>query len=193
MIEMLIEKMNSLSPMSKPLVKRLKGMGKTASYKAGEFLLEDGEVCTRACLIVKGLTRSFYFNDGIEITSRFMLEGDIVTSWMSYYTQSPSIEHIQAFEDTDVAFLDYADVKKLLVEYPEFNKNVRCQVEYAFFRSEQRTQMLRYHKAEEKYKLFLQYHPTLQNRVSQKHIATYLGITEETLSRIRSKVLRNGK
>jgi CRP-like cAMP-binding protein len=193
MIETLIEKLNSLSPISESIVTTLGRIARTATYKAGEYLLKEGQVCTRACLIVKGLTRSFYINKGIEITSRFMTEGDIVTSWMSYYTQSQSIENIQAYEDTDVAYLNYEDVKKLLLDYPEFNKNVRCQVEYAFFRAEQRTQMLRYHNAEEKYKLFLEYHPTLLNRVSQKHIATYLWITEETLSRIRKKILRNSK
>jgi CRP-like cAMP-binding protein len=191
MIEPLIEKLNSLSPMSEAMADKVRSVTKIKTYSAGDFVLKEGDTCTRACLIVKGLTRSFYINDGVDITSRFMEEGYIVTAWPSYYTQNPGNEFIQAVEDTTLACLSYTDIQRLYTDFPEFNIIGRKQVEYAFYLAEQRTQMLRKHTAEEKYKFFITNHPTLLQRVALKHIATYLGMSEETLSRVRSKFHRN--
>lgn len=191
MVEKLIEKLNSLSPMGEELIAKVKSLVKIMKYQAGDYILKEGDVCNKACLIVKGLTRSFYINEEKDITSRFMEEGNIVTSWPSYYIQQPGNEFIEAIEDTTVACLDYISVQKLYAEFQEFNTIGRRQVEYAFFLSEQRTQMLRKHTAQEKYEFFITNHPTLLQRVPLKHIATYLGMTEETLSRVRKKHYRN--
>ena len=187
MIEKMVEKLNSLSPMSEEFAGKVRTLAKIVTYRAGDFLLKEGQVCDKACLVAKGLTRSFYVNEGLDITSRFMEEGFIVTSWPSYYTQKPGNEFIEAAEDTTLVCLGYNDIQQLYIDFPEFNIIGRRQVEYAFHLAEQRTQMLRKHTAEEKYKFFLDHHPTLLQRVSLKHIATYLGMSQETLSRVRSK------
>lgn len=85
-----------------------------------------------------------------------------------------------------LACVHYDDIQKLYDEFPEFNIIGRRQVEYSFYLSELRTRMLRKHTAEEKYKFFMDNHPTLLQRVPLKNIATYLGMNEETLSRVRS-------
>jgi CRP/FNR family transcriptional regulator, anaerobic regulatory protein len=191
MIEILIEKLNSLSPMSKELEGTIRSLAKITTYRAGDLILREAEICNGACLVVKGLTRSFYINEGLDITSRFMEEGFIVTSWPSYYTQKPGNEFVEALEETTLGCLSYSDIQQLYIDFPEFNIVGRKQVEYAFYLAEQRTQMLRKHTAEEKYKFFLDNHPTLLQRVSLKHIATYLGMNHETLSRVRSKFHRH--
>ena len=190
MIEKLIGKLNMLHPMSSSLTEEIRSLAKIINYSAGEIILKENQVCDRISLVVKGLTRSYYINEGKDITSRFMEEGFIVTSWVSYYTQKPGNEFIEALEDTTLACIDYADIQKLYSDFPGSNTIGRKQVEYAFFLSEQRTQMLRRHTAEEKYKFFLDNHSNLLQRVSLKHIATYLGMTEETLSRVRSRFHR---
>jgi CRP-like cAMP-binding protein len=187
MIEILIEKLNSLSPMSDELANKIRSLAKIVTYKAGDLILREGDTCTRACLVVKGLTRSFYLNEGMDITSRFMEEGFIVTSWPSYYTQKPGNEFIEAVEDTVLACIYHSDTHQLYIDYPESNIIGRKQTEYAFYLAEQRTQLLRRNSAEEKYKAFLDYHPNLLQRVSLKHIASYLGMNHETLSRVRTK------
>lgn len=190
MVDKLIEKLRSLAPMSELLSDKIRSVAKIVNYKAYEVILREGQVCSMACLVVKGLTRSYYMNEGKDITSRFMEEGYIITSWPSYYTQKPGNEYIEALEDTTLACIDYADSQKIFADFPESNIIGRRQVEYAFYLAEQRTQMLRKHTAEEKYKFFLDNHYSLMQRVSLKHIATYLGINEETLSRVRSKFHR---
>ena len=191
MIEKLIDRLNSLSPMSEALSERIRTLTKIETYPAGSFILKEGQVCNKACMIIKGLARSFYINEGKDITSRFMDEGFIITSWISYYTQKPGNEFIEAVEDTILACIEYNDIQKTYSTFPESNIIGRKQTEYAFYLSEQRTQMLRKHTAEEKYKFFLDNHPTLLQRLSLKHIATYLGMNEETLSRVRTKYHKN--
>lgn len=187
MIEVLLEKLNKLHPLGPELTNRVSSITKIVTYPAGDFILKESQVCKEACLVVKGLARSYYINEGRDITSRFMDEGFIITSWISYYTQQPGNEFIEAVEETTVSCINYTDIQKLYVDFPEFNIIGRRQAEYGFYLAEQRTQILRKHTAEEKYKFFLDTHPTLLQRVSLKHIATYLGMNEETLSRVRTK------
>ena len=192
MIDKLLDRLNALYKMSEPLSERVNGLARITEHKAGSFILKEGQTCNDASLVVSGLVRSYYINEDKDITSRFMDEGFIVTSWISYYTRQPGNEFIEAIEDTTLVSLSYNNIQLLYKEFPEFNIVGRKQVEYAFFLSEQRTQLLRKHTAEEKYKFFLDNHPTLLQRVSLKHIATYLGMNEETLSRVRSRYHKKG-
>lgn len=187
MISVLLEKLNKFHPLSKDLTERILSVTKTITHPAGDYILKEGQVCDKACLVVKGLARSYYINEGRDITSRFMDEGFIITSWISYYTQQPGNEFIEALEETILACINYSDIQKLYSDFPEFNIVGRKQAEYSFYLAEQRTQILRKHTAEEKYKFFLEHHPSLLLRVSLKNIASYLGMNEETLSRVRSK------
>ena len=187
MIEKLIEHLNTISPMSETLAEKIRSVAKVTSYKKGEFILREGQVCDKANVIVKGLVRFYYINDGKDITSRLFEEGFIISSWLSYYTQKPSNEFIEAAEDTILVGIGYNAIEKIYKEFPEANIIGRRGTEYAYYLSELRTQMLRQHTAEEKYKYFLDNHPTLLQRVPLKHIASYLGMNEATLSRVRSK------
>lgn len=190
MIEPLLERLNKFHPLSAALTERISSATKMVTYHAGDYILKEGQVCNKACLVIKGLARSYYIKEDKDITSRFMDEGFIITSWISYYTQQPGNEFIEALEETTLACINYSDIQKMYTDFPEFNIVGRKQAEYGFFMAEQRTQILRKHTAEEKYKFFLSNHPTLLQRVALKHIATYLGMNEETLSRVRSKFHR---
>lgn len=122
-----------------------------------------------------------------------MDEGFIITSWVSYYQQQPGDEYIEAMEDTTLACIRYNEIQQLYKEYPQFNIVGRKQTEYSLYLAEMRTRMLRKHTAEEKYNFFQEQHPDLIIRVPLKHIATYLGMNEETLSRIRGRYRKTGK
>ncbi len=187
MIEKLITRLNALYPMGEELTGRIRDITKITTYPKKTILLKEGDTNNYACMVVNGLVRAYYLNEGKDITSRLMDEGFIITSWISFYTRKPGNEFLETQEDTVLACVHYNDIQKLYAEFPEFNIIGRKQVEYSFYLSELRTQMLRKHTAEEKYKFFIDNHPKLVTRVSMKHIATYLGMNEETLSRVRSK------
>lgn len=187
MIEKLVARLNGLYPMSEALTERIREIAKISKHPKKTILLKDGDINNDICMVISGLVRSYYINEGKDITSRFMDEGFIITSWISFYTRKPGNEFIETQEDTVLACVHYNEIQKLYDEFPEFNIIGRKQVEYSFYMSELRTRMLRKHTAEEKYKFFLDNHANLMQRVSLKHIATYLGMNEETLSRVRSQ------
>ena len=193
MIDKLLERLMAMHKMGEPLIERIKEVTRFSTYPKKTYLLRDGQVCDKACMVVSGLARAYYINEDKDITSRFMDEGFIITSWISYYHQQPGDEFIEALEETTLACISYNDIQQLYKDYPEFNIVGRKQTEYSLYTSELRTRMLRKHTAEEKYVFFLEQHPDLMNRVSLKYIATYLGMNEETLSRIRSKYRKVGK
>jgi CRP/FNR family transcriptional regulator, anaerobic regulatory protein len=192
MIEKLLERLNALHPLDEVVIERIKEITQIAEYPKKTFLLRGGQICDKACMVVKGLARAYYINEDRDITSRFMDEGFIITSWISYYNQQPGDEFIEAVEDTTLACIRYTDIQQLYKDYPQFNIVGRKQTEYSLYTSEMRTRMLRKHTAEEKYAFFLKQHPDLINRVSLKYIATYLGMNEETLSRTRNKFRKPG-
>jgi CRP-like cAMP-binding protein len=187
MIEKLVARLNSMNPLSEVLADRIRSIARVTHYSKGEFILREGEICDTASMIITGFVRFYYINEGKDITSRLLEEGFIISSWLSYYKQQPSNEFIEAAEDTSLVSIGYDAIQKVYSEFPESNIIGRKETEYAFYLSERRTQMLRKHTAEEKYKYFLDNHPTLLQRVPLKHIASYLGMDEATLSRVRSK------
>jgi CRP-like cAMP-binding protein len=185
--KLFIQRLEKLHPLDDVLREKVAAVTNITDYPAGKYILKAGQVCDRACMVASGLLRSFYIREDKEITSRLMDEGYIATSWISFYTQKPGNEYIQALEDTVILSISYTDIQRLYIEFPEFNTIGRKQVEYSFLLAEQRTQMLRKHTAEEKYQYFLDNHPTLMQRVPLRQIATYLGMDEATLSRVRGK------
>lgn len=187
MIENLIARLNGLHPMSEELTQKIMSITRITSHSKKTILLKEGEINNHICMVISGLVRSYYLNEEKEITSRLMDEGFIITSWISFYTRKPGNEFLETIEDTTLACVHYNDIQKLYDEFPEFNIIGRKQVEYSFYMSELRTRMLRKHTAEEKYRFFLENHPNLLQRVALKHVATYLGMNEETLSRVRSQ------
>lgn len=161
-------------------------------YPKKTILLKEGQVANYACFIIKGLARAFYIDGDKETTRLFMDEGFIITSWVSFQTRTPANENIETLEDSTLACIHYRDLQRLYKEFAEFNINGRLMVEHFWVRSEQRTFMLRKHTAEEKYEFFIQQYPNIYQRVSQRYIATFLGMKEETLSRVRAKALKKG-
>jgi CRP/FNR family transcriptional regulator, anaerobic regulatory protein len=193
MIEPMLQKFESLYPLSEDLRDRLQQIISVKEYPKKSCLLQEGHVADHACFVLKGLARAYYVSDGREVTSRFMDEGFIITSWLSFYTRKPGYEIIETLEDSVLGCVNYDDLQKLYADFLEFNVIGRKLTEYFFFLAEQRTQMLRKHTADEKYQFFLAQHPDLLQRVQLKYIATYLGMSEETLSRTRAKGIKGVK
>jgi CRP-like cAMP-binding protein len=115
-----------------------------------------------------------------------MKEGDVIVSVESFFDQTVSNENIQALEDSILHYISYRDLQYAYREYPEFNFIGRILTEKYYKMSEKRIYSLRMQRAFEKYHNLIDHFPQLVQRVPCRHIASYLGITEETLSRIRA-------
>ncbi|MEJ7767440.1 MAG: Crp/Fnr family transcriptional regulator [Chitinophagaceae bacterium] len=149
------------------------------------FLLKQGKVCKHIHFIQKGLARCFYIKDDKEVSSWFMKEGDVIISVESFFKQQPSYESIQALEECELLCLTYDKLQTMFHQFPEFNFIGRVLTEKYYTLSEQRLYSLRMQRANERYAFLMHHYPELIQRVPSTYIASYLGITLETLSRIK--------
>lgn len=182
----LLAYLNSIHPLSQKTMDYLVEHLKRTEVSKKKFILKQGRVCYSIYFVKEGLLRCFYIKNDKEINSWFMNEGDVIISVESFFDQTPGFENIQALEDSILYYIDYNELQYLYNNCPEFNFVGRALVEKYYKLSEQRLYSLRMQKAVEKYRFLMNNFPHIIQRVPSKYIASYLGITEETLSRIRA-------
>lgn len=161
---------------------------KTKHLRRKEILLKKGEICNNIYFIEKGLLRCYYEKNDEEISSWFMKENDVIISVKSFYNRTPSYETIAAIENTIVHGITYMQLEFLYKNYLEFNIIGRLLTTKYYILSEERIYSLRKERARDRYLSLLKTRPDIIKRVPLKYIASYLGITLETLSRIRSGI-----
>lgn len=190
-MEVLSELINSICPVSTELAEKIELSIKERIYKKNEYLLKEGEVCRYIWFIKKGLTRCYYTNGISEVCSWFMKEGDMIISVESFFQQRPGLESIQALEDCEVSSLKYEDLQYMYKNFPEMNYIGRVLTEKYYTLSEQRLYSLRMHRSKQRYDYLLENFSELVQRIPVKYLASYLGVSRETLSRSRNRRKKN--
>ena len=186
-METLLHFLNSIHPMSDGLVIHLSQILKTRELRKKDYLLRAGHICRTICFIENGLLRCFYIKGDTEICSWFMKEGDVIVSIESFFQQKKSYESIQALEDCTLHYIEYNELQEVYRQFPEFNFTGRVLTEKYYALWAQQLYGLRMQTAQERYTWLLVNFPELLLRVPAKYLASYLGITEVTLSKIKSK------
>lgn len=161
------------------------------SLKKGEFLLQPGQVCHNLSFVVSGYFRVFSISHEKEHTTNFFFENGFASDYQSFLTQKPSYEYIEALVDSEVLQLSHSQRDEIIEKERTFARFSRLLAEKSFIALSNRTHALLNHNPEERYDELLQQRPKIFERVAQYHIASYLGITPEYLSRIRKQ--RAGK
>jgi len=184
-MEKLLSYLNSIFSMSPCLRGHLTNTLKSKAFARKDYLLKAGHVCRNIYFIEKGLCRCFYMKNNIEVCSWFMHEGDVIVSVESFFDQASSYESIQALEDTVVHYISFQDLEFMYRNFIEFNFMGRVLLQKYYKMSEQRLHSMRMQSAAERYQYLLQHYPEIVLRVPAGDIASYLGITKETLSRIK--------
>jgi CRP-like cAMP-binding protein len=152
----------------------------------GSFLLKTDEICNHIYFIRKGVIRG-YIKDGTkEVTTWMTAENEMVTSIRGLSRQEPSLENIQAIEECDLVVADYGALEYLYTNFIEMNIVGRKLLEQYYKDAEERAYICRIPNASKRYRYFLDTKGELANRIPLKYIASYLGMTIETMSRIRS-------
>ena len=177
----------SIHPLSDGLRAYLEKNVKQRQINKKDYLLKAGHVSRHVCFILNGLLRCFYVKDDIEVSSWFMKEGDVVFSIESFYAQEPSYESIQALEDTYVFYLDYEELEYIYKQFPEFNYIGRVLTIHYHKLWGQQLYSIRMRTGRERYQWLLENHRDLLQRVPAKYLASYLDITEITLSKIKGQ------
>jgi len=185
-MEELLAYLNSIHPLSEEAIQYLSLHLKGIELSKKDYLLKAGRICENVYFIKKGLVRCFYVKDDNEVCSWFMKEGDLIFSVKSFYKQVPSDESIQVLEDLTAYYLSYKELQHIYNTYPELNFIRGVLTEKYYLLSEERTYSIRMQRAYERYHYLMDNHTELIQRVPSKYLASYLGISEETLSRIRA-------
>jgi len=166
---------------------------KVKRVKKNDHLLVEGEICNFGIFIAEGCIRYYYLVDGVESTGNFFFENDWYSDFESFLYGKPSLLNIEALEDC-VVYLAYKnDFEKLVSEYPVFNSFLRIMMERTIKGLTGRNMAMSLLSHEERYLRFVKYCPKVVERVSLKHIASYLGVQPESLSRIRTRITLNSK
>ncbi len=177
----------TIHPLSNQAKEALAAIVKKVVLKKGETLLEEGKICHSIYFVENGCLRSFYNLDGKEVTYWISMAGMFASSFSSFIAQIPSHENIHALEDSSLIAIHINDLTQLYHAYHEIETLGRKLSEKYYIQLEERTFALQFLSAKDRYEKLVNEHPNLLQKVSLGHLASYLGITQETLSRIRGK------
>lgn len=163
---------------------------KTRKVKKGQHLFQVGEPVDHLYFIHEGALRVYYLHDGREHTRSFAFEDRFYTNSYSFHTRTPSHYAVEALEDTLLSTFPRAAIEAAYDQHPCWERVGRCSAELNFIAKEQKEMEMRIYTPEERYRRLVEAGSPLVHRVPLYHLASYLGITPETLSRIRSRLPR---
>lgn len=158
-------------------------------FKKGTVLLEEGKISNECYFIIHGCIRSYYLNDGNEITTDFFTEDQAVTP-SAYGKNTPSGYYLECVEDT-IAGVGTPELEtELFQKFPQLESLTRALVEAIMLKQQDTLAEFKMASPEERYLNMLNNRPDLIKRVPQHQIASYLGIKPESLSRIRKRIMK---
>lgn len=156
--------------------------------KKNDELQPIGHTCRTIYFVKKGIARIYYYKDGTDITESFSFENNIVARIESLFTDKPSRKAIQVIDDAELIAINVSKLIKLYDTYPQIERLFRKIFERGYVETVNRIESLQFHSAEERYLALLQENPDVLRRIPLKYIASYLGITQVSLSRIRATI-----
>ncbi|NOW90309.1 CRP-like cAMP-binding protein [Clostridium beijerinckii] len=164
----------------------LKKIFKPKLLKKDMFFLQEGEKSNRMGVVVKGVFRSYYIDkSGKDTTKYFYKEGGVLFSYVAYLSQNESMYYIQALEDSEIIIAQISDFEKIVEENYELLLFCKKMIDSVFIMKEEHAISFKVLDSIERYKQFLNAYPGLEKRIKQYHIASYLGMTPVSLSRLR--------
>ncbi len=159
-------------------------------YLKGQYIVQEGDVCKYQGFIVSGCTKTFYVDDnGQEHIIIFAIENWWTADIGSYITQTSADYNVQCIENTEMIQIPFDVREELFEEVPKLERFFRMIIEKGFIASQKRIVRNFSLSAKERYLIFKQSYPKIEKRIPQYMLASYLGITKEFLSKIKSKLI----
>jgi CRP-like cAMP-binding protein len=189
MFELLYKKITEKIPLSEEEFEVCKALFTPRKVRKKQFLLQEGDVSKYQIFVNKGLLRSYTIDDkGAEHILQFALEGWWTADLYSFFTEEPSLFNIEALEDSELLLINRPSWETLLEKLPVLERYFRILIQNSLIATQRRLMESLSETAEKKYLKFMQLYPESIQRVPQHMIASYLGITRETLSRLRRDI-----
>ncbi len=184
------EYLRSFNLLSEEEIEELQNEGTYKTYQKGDFFIKEDQVCKHVAFVESGLFRSFYYNSEQEdITYCFTFSNSFVTAYSSFITQTKTQENIEALTDVRVLMISRESITRLEEKNPNWLKLSKSIAELEFMKLEQRVMSLLRERAEFRYKELLLNHPEYLKNIPISHLASYLGVTQRHLSRIRKTLV----
>ena len=189
MFELLHAKLNSIISITDEEFDYCKSLFTSKELKKKQFLLQEGDLSKYQAFVESGMMRTYTVDEkGTEHIMQFSPEGWWVADLSSYITGEPSRFNIDALEDSELLLLTKSLWDQLMTKIPKFEHYFRIIIQNHLIATQQRLMQSISETAEEKYMKFIEMYPQCLQRVPQHMIASYLGITKETLSRLRKNI-----
>lgn len=154
-----------------------------------QYLLQEGDVCKHICTVEKGALKAYLVDEkGDEHITAFALEGWAIADLSSFFKQEAATLNIDALEDCELVLISRSAHDELLQKMPKYETYIRILITDAYVALQQRTTNMLHLSVEERYKAFTQMYQTIFQRVPQHMIASFMGLSAETLSRVRSRI-----
>jgi len=157
------------------------------TFEKGELVLDANNICTKSYFINKGILRTYFLKDGKEISEYFCGMNEWVNSPKSFIQREKDIYYIDAIEKTQAYFINVNDLVYLFDNFPEMERYARLSMGSVFGHLMERIASMRFTSAKERYNHFCETYSEIYPNIPLGMVASYLGITQETLSRIRAK------
>lgn len=161
---------------------------KKKEFQKGHVLVREDTTCNYLYFIAQGLTRTYYIKDGKDVTDWISAENDFACSVISFITRKPDRRIIELLEPSVLYALSYNDLEKLCAAHHDVENFFRHLVSLGLVQLQQRFDNQHFETALQRYQTLMETHPSFILRVPLGIIASYLGVTQETLSRIRSQI-----
>lgn len=188
MINHLINHLHQLAPLTEVEKEFLRTHVPIQTFQKKELLLTEGAISKAFYFVISGCVRWYYLTETEEKTAFFYTENTFISSYESFTKQKPANHYLQAIETTHVATIYYETAYKILELFPKFEFLSRALMEEELIIYQDIVASFVAYNPAQRYLNFLEKQPDLLQRIPQHYIATYLGVTPETLSRIRRRV-----
>lgn len=158
-------------------------------FKKGTVVLKEGQVCTKCFFVLKGCLRQYKIIDGEEKTTAFFFEEEAAVLYSSYLEKEPSAYYLSTIEDTILTTGTRIAETELHRKYPKLENLISTLLPYDFKKSQEHLELLSNYSPEQRYLNILKTRPEFLKRIPLHIIASYMGVTPESLSRIRKRLL----
>jgi len=182
-----IKYLSSLHPLSKEAQEQLIDWCSIKTFRKNEEIQTIGATCKTIYFILSGIWRIYYLKDGVEVTEYFAFPNDLIVRAESLFTQTPSRKAIQALEDSQVVAIPADPLFQLFDSHRDLERLFRILVQQSYVDTLHRLENIHFLTAEERYIKLMEEKPELIQHIPLKHIASFLGITQVSLSRIRGQ------
>lgn len=168
---------------------RIKSYLTPKKIRKKQYLLQEGDVCKSMAFVEKGLLREYLVDDAGEHIIQFALEGWTIADLLSFLTSEPTTYNIDAIEDSELILISKTAHQALLQTEPKYETYIRLLMTNAYVALQRRVTSFISAPVEDQYTSFTRMYPDIVQRVPQHMIASYMGLTPETLSRVRKKLI----